>query len=167
MEPRIETISPIQLVGKRMHMTLADNKTPDLWRAFMPYRQKVAHRVNEGMVYEVILYEGGFNPAAFHIHSLFEKWAAAEVHKVETLPDGMEHFLLPGGTYAVFQHKGPAHTFGQTARFIYGVWLPRSNYRLDDRPHFNRLPEGYRPDDPEAEEEVWIPVRAGNSLQNG
>ena len=70
----------------------------------------------------------------------------------------MEPFDLPGGTYAVFEHRGPAAAFPATARQIYGVWLPGSGYRLDARPHLAVMGPGYRPDDPDAVEEVWVPV---------
>ena len=44
-------------------------------------------------------------------------------------------------------------------KHIFGRWLPQSEYELDDREHFELLPEGYSPVDPEAEEEVWIPIK--------
>lgn len=44
-------------------------------------------------------------------------------------------------------------------RYIFGTWLPASGYVLDDRPHFEVLGPGYRPDDPEAEEDIFIPIR--------
>lgn len=71
----------------------------------------------------------------------------------------MEVFTLPEGKYAVFIHKGPASTFMQTLTYIYETWLPESPYVIDDRPHFERLQEGYHPADAEAEEEVWVPIR--------
>jgi AraC family transcriptional regulator len=36
-------------------------------------------------------------------------------------------------------------------------WLPQSSQRLATRPHFEVLGEHYRPMDPQAREEVWIP----------
>jgi AraC family transcriptional regulator len=62
--------------------------------------------------------------------------------------------------YAVFTHRGPASTFARTAGYIYGVWLPASDYMLDARPHLAVMGPDYDPQDPEAEEEVWVPVRA-------
>jgi AraC family transcriptional regulator len=43
--------------------------------------------------------------------------------------------------------------------YIFGEWLPNSSYELDTREHFEILSEGYRPDDRDAEEEIWIPIR--------
>ncbi|MEO0528391.1 MAG: GyrI-like domain-containing protein, partial [Bacteroidota bacterium] len=73
-------------------------------------------------------------------------------------PMGMETYTISGGTYAVFVHKGPASTFGNTMGYIFNVWMPKSGYRLDGREHFEILTETYRPNDPDAKEEVWVPV---------
>jgi AraC family transcriptional regulator len=37
--------------------------------------------------------------------------------------------------------------------------LPNSAYELDDREHFELLGEKYKNNDPNSEEEIWIPIR--------
>ena len=71
----------------------------------------------------------------------------------------MEAFELPGGLYAVFEYKGKASEATDTFEYIFYDWLPKSKYDLDDRPHFEILGEKYKTDDPESEEEIWIPVK--------
>jgi AraC family transcriptional regulator len=71
----------------------------------------------------------------------------------------MEKFILPAGAYAVFLHKGGPATGQQTFQYIFGTWFPQSEYRLDDRPHFEILGEKYSNTSPDSEEEIWIPVR--------
>jgi len=92
----------------------------------------------------------------------FEKWAAVEVSDHSDIPPGMEPYTLQGGKYAVFVHRGPASSFAKTSNYIFGVWLPHATYELDSREHFELLGATYRPDDPDAEEEVWIPIRQSN-----
>ena len=77
----------------------------------------------------------------------------------ENIPAGMNPFLLKGGLYAVFVHRGPASSGEKTFRYIFGIWLPASEYVIDDRPHFEILGEKYKHDDPDSEEEIWIPVK--------
>ena len=89
----------------------------------------------------------------------FEKWAVVEVSKIGDIPDGMETYRLNGGEYAVFIHNGPAMTFPKTMQYIFESWFPKSNYEFDDREYFEVLAEGYNPMDPEASEEVWIPIK--------
>jgi AraC family transcriptional regulator len=72
---------------------------------------------------------------------------------------GMESLILRGGKYAVFLHQGPANAFQSAFQHIFGNWLPNSEFDLDSREQFEILPPGYRPDDPNAEEEGWIPVK--------
>ncbi len=45
-------------------------------------------------------------------------------------------------------------------KYIFGSWLPESEYELDSREHFEVLPETYQPMNPKAREEVWIPIKA-------
>jgi AraC family transcriptional regulator len=66
---------------------------------------------------------------------------------------------LPEGLYAVFLHRGPATTGPKTFEYIFQTWLPASEYFLDHRPHFEILGTNYKNDDPDSEEEIWIPVK--------
>lgn len=95
----------------------------------------------------------------FTPETVFEKWAAVEVVNADAVPEGMQLFVLRGGHYAVFDHCGPPGEFAKTVDFIFGEWLPQSEWRLDDREHFEILPAGWRADDPNATEEVWIPLK--------
>ena len=72
----------------------------------------------------------------------------------------MEAFVIQGGSYAVFIHKGATDTFHKTAEFIFSVWLPNSKYELDNRKHFEIMKENYLgPNNPDSEEEVWVPIK--------
>lgn len=94
----------------------------------------------------------------FSPDTLFEKWAAVEVSSFSDLPHHMDTYSLEGGLYAVFVHQGPAHEAARTMHSIFGQWLPQSEYSLDNREYFEILPENYSPVDPDASEEIWIPV---------
>ena len=89
----------------------------------------------------------------------YTKWAAAEVSEGSPIPAGMAAYTIPSGLYAVFTYRGTAAAFGPVAGYIFGTWLPQSGYVLDARPQFDLLPPGYRPDDPAAEETIWVPIR--------
>ncbi len=157
MEPRIETLETKRLVGLRLTMSLSRNRTRELWQTFMPRRAEAkavgSHYISM-QVYDT--HRGDpFSPDAE-----FEKWAAVEVAEGETVPEGMEGYTLRGGQYAVFTHRGPASAALEVFHKIFGIWLPNSDYALDSREHFEVLPADYRPDDPEATEEIWIPIRS-------
>ena len=122
----------------------------------MPRRKEIQNIVGTDLysiqVYDP-LYFNAFNP-----HKEFEKWAAIEVNHFNTVPDEMETFVLAGGLYAVFLHKGLS-TDNSTFQYIYATWLPHAEYLLDDRPHFEILGAKYKNNDPHSEEEIWIPIK--------
>jgi AraC family transcriptional regulator len=160
MTPRISMLLPKKLIGKRIRMSLIDNKTPEVWRSFMPRRKEIKNNLNNDVismqVYDSLLY---FNQ--LDTNTSFDKWATVEVSDFDNVPKGMEIFELVGGQYAVFNYKGLS-TDTRIFQFIFGVWLPNSNYVLDNRPHFEVLGEKYKNNDPGSEEEIWIPIKAKN-----
>lgn len=157
MDFRIETIAPKLLAGKYAQLSLANNTTRELWRSFMQQRKEITNAVGTAL-YSMQLYDttyfAHFNPA-----NTFEKWAAIEVTRAEGLPAGIDAITLPGGLYAVFLYKGAASAGAKAFQYIFGTWLPASDYELDNRPHFELLGDKYKNDDPSSEEEIWIPIR--------
>lgn len=155
MIPVIKNTYERKLLGKRVNMSLAENKTPELWRSFMPVRNRIANTISSDLI-SMSVYPAGyfsdFNPA-----KMFDKWAAVEVSDFDDIPEGLETFILPAGLYAVFDYKGLSSD-PQIFQYIFGSWLPGSDYNLDNRPHFEILGEKYKNNDPDSEEEIWIPV---------
>lgn len=140
-----------------MRTSISNNRTRELWGNFMRRRNEVQDTVSNNRYSVQIYSEQYFNP--FHPDNEFDKWASMEVTNVNQVPEGMEVFNLASGLYAVFLHKGAVQTGPATFQYIFGTWLPSSGYLLDNRPHFEVLDERYRNDDPDSEEEIWIPVR--------
>jgi AraC family transcriptional regulator len=158
MNPIIKILPDKKLIGKRIKMSLADNKTTELWKSFMPRRREISNNVSTDL-FSMQVYDRSFDFRNFTPDTLFEKWAAIEVSDFRTVPNEMEPFELTGGLYAVFLHKGAASTGPKTFQYIFGTWLPNSAYLLDSRPHFEILGEKYKNEDPDSEEDIWIPVK--------
>jgi AraC family transcriptional regulator len=137
-------------------MSLADNKTGELWKSFMPRRREVTNNLTNDLISMQVYKPQHF--ADFKPTNEFEKWATVEVSDFENVPKEMDKFILPGGLYAVFDYKGSS-TDSSVFHYIFGTWLPNSDCLLDDRPHFEVLGEKYKNADPNSEEEIWIPVR--------
>ncbi len=157
MEPRFETIESTWVVGMCFPRSAGGNETARLWQRFMRRRGEVKRRSNANFLAMRVFHSSpgeSVTPT-----TPFDEWAVVEVSDIEDLPDGLDSYSLPGGAYAVFVHRGPASTFPETAGHAYGTWLPNSGYMLDDRPHLAVMGPDYRLDDPDAEEELWIPIR--------
>lgn len=157
MQPRIIKSSEKNLIGKKLRMTFANNRTLELWQSFMPRRKEIINKLSPEL-FSIQVYPPSFDFTGFNLNLEFVKWAAIEVPDFKTIPGGMETFTLPGGLYAVFHYKGLS-TETEIFRYIFGTWLPGSGYILDNGPHFEILGEKYRNNDPNSEEEIWIPVK--------
>jgi AraC family transcriptional regulator len=160
MDPKIETLQELKLVGMKAMMSFANNKTRELWQSFMP-RKKEITCVDGAELYSVEVYDPEFFKK-FNPNREFEKWAAVKVETIETMPANMESLTIPAGAYAVFHYKGKPSEGQKFYQFIYGQWLPSSEYELDNRPHFALMGEKYKGEDPESEEDIWIPVQKRN-----
>ena len=137
-------------------MCIADNKTGELWKSFISRRKEITNNLTSDFISMTIykpIYFLDFKPT-----NEFEKWAAVEVEDFKNVPADMEPFTLKSGLYAVFRYKG-LNTDHSIYKFIFGSWLPDSEYLLDDRPHFEILGAKYKNNDPSSEEDIWIPVK--------
>ena len=138
-------------------MSLNNDRTFELWRGFMPRRHEIKNMVGTNL-FSIQIFDSSFDFVNFSPEAEFKKWAAVEVSDPSVIPDGMKILLLEGGLYAVFIHRGSSKDGERTFRYIFEKWLPSSGYIIDNRPHFEILGEKYRNNDPDSEEEVWIPV---------
>ena len=156
MNPRIEKLEEKKLIGQNIKMSLTNNKTGQLWGQFAPRIKEIQHRSSEDKISMQIyppLYYKPFKPT-----NEFEKWATVEVNDFNNIPNGMKSFILKGGLYAVFDYKGSSSD-DSIFQYIFTEWLPNSNYIIDNRPHFEVLGPKYKNNDPNSEEEIWIPIK--------
>lgn len=156
--PKISILAQKVLIGKKLEMSYLNNRTVELWRSFMPRRKEIQNQVSSEL-YSMQIYNGVFNIQNFNPNDTFTKWAAIEVIDFEQIPEGMESYTLKGGLYAVFTHKGSSLDFQRTFQNIFDVWLPNSDYQIDDREHFELLGEKYKNESPDSEEDIWIPIK--------
>uniref|UniRef100_UPI0035C83DDC GyrI-like domain-containing protein n=1 Tax=Aurantibacter sp. TaxID=2807103 RepID=UPI0035C83DDC len=136
-----------------------NNKTMELFKRFMPLKKTIPNTLNTD-VFALQVYKKFTDLKDISPDTIFKKHALVEVSNFENTPEQMEHFNLETGLYAVFIHKGTTQQFYNTWHSIFTEWLPNSKYQLDQRPHFEVLPEGYNPNSEENIEEVWIPIKS-------
>lgn len=158
--PEIIQSDAKMLVGKKLQISLVNNLTSYLWRSLLKERNLISHAVSTDLISLQVYPRNYFTE--FSPLTEFEKWAVVEVASFENIPKGMETMCLVKGTYAVFNYQGSSK---DTAIFeyIFSQWIPQSQYVLDDRPHFELLGAKYKNNDPNSEEQIWIPVKEKNS----
>ena len=155
-EPRIEIFPQTRLIGQKTRMSLVDNRTRELWQSFRS-RQAEIQGVAGPELYSIEQY-----PSDYHQHfnpqREYVKWAAIRVDEGSEAPDGMEVLHIPAGKYAVFHYKGLPSQASSTYQYIYGSWVPQSDFALDHRPHFAIMGDKYLGEHPDSEEDLWIPI---------
>jgi AraC family transcriptional regulator len=158
MEPRIEMLAEKKLIGKNIHMSIAKDRTFELWSSFMPERKNMKNVIDSDLI-SMQVYDQGFDFKDFTPDIEFEKWATVEVSDHRYIPDGMSAYTLRGGLYAVFHYKGRPSNFAEAFKYIFYNWFPASPYEVDQREHFEILGDKYKNDDPDSEEDIWVPIK--------
>lgn len=153
IQPKIIEITEKKLVGISLEMSMAENKTAQLFQTFMPRRNEIKNRLNP-FVFDLQEYPPNyfqqFNPKA-----KFRKYALAEVSRFADIPKKMQQFVLPRGKYAVFNGYFDNRIF----EYIYSEWLPHSGFVVDKRPHFDILDENQKSGNVKNHQDIYIPVK--------
>ncbi|WP_444895369.1 AraC family transcriptional regulator [Microbulbifer sp. SSSA005] len=153
MEPQIISRPAMQLVGVAQEYDHENLSLPKLWSAFRPYRDKIPNRISDESfgIYEC------YEEADDEIQ--FKYVCCAPVADLTQVPEGMVARELPEQLYAKFVHRGSITTLEQTLKYIWGSWLPKSNYDYIERPDFELYPPRYQVTSPTAEMFLHIPVK--------
>ncbi|MCW7491671.1 GyrI-like domain-containing protein [Leptospira sp. 2 VSF19] len=156
MNSEIIQVDQKTIVGMKLEMSLLENQTPGLWQKFMPKLNSISNRLDNHLISMTIYpsdYFQNFNPS-----NRFKKWAGIEVSKAATLFDELEIIKIPSGLYVRFLYQGLPSQAGPFYQSIFQEWLPKSGYKLDNRPHFELMGDKYKNNDPSSEEMIYIPV---------
>ena len=137
-------------------MSFANYRISELWKNFGPRQKEITNNLTNDLISLAVYEPTHFTD--FKPTNEFERWATIEVPDYNSVPANMETFDLPGGLYAVFDYKG-SNSDNSIFQYIFEKWLPNSEYILDNRPHFEVLGDKYKNNDPNSEEEIWIPIK--------
>ena len=154
-QPIIRIFPATKFIGKNLSFTYSNYRAFELWSSFMPRRNEIKN------AFGIELYNIQINPENFDFqpNTPFVKWAAVAVANFDFVPNGMEIVEVPEGLYAVFQYQGDQSNAASFFNAIYTEWLPNSEYELDHRPQFEILGAKYKTNNPNSEEEIWIPIQ--------
>ncbi|WP_342424567.1 AraC family transcriptional regulator [Paenibacillus sp. FSL E2-0178] len=77
----------------------------------------------------------------------------------ENADNNLPVHTLPPARYLRFLHRGPSAEVSATYKYIYGVFLPRTDYRLNLTYEFEYYGKDYLgPDNPNSVSEIYIPL---------
>ncbi len=152
MEPEIVTRSEVKVIGIARQYQEEDLDIETLWSAFRPNVYQITNRVGcdaFGIYEEYHESENGVG---------FSYICSVEVSDFDDVPEGMIARTIPEHLYAVFRHKGPMSFLPETLKYIWGSWLPKSNYDYVEKPDFELYAPGTQPEDPDKILFLYIPV---------
>ncbi|MBN2726662.1 AraC family transcriptional regulator [Candidatus Mcinerneyibacteriota bacterium] len=156
MEPKIVYMEPFKVVGIEKETTLKNNTIPQMWADFNPRAREVSHQKTPSVCYGICEYK---DLDEFTDETPFNVLVSVEVTEFDHIPHGMVSREMPAQKYAVFTHKGPVATLGETYDEIYKRWFPRSDFVFAEKDDFERYDHRFRHDDPEHSElDIYIPV---------
>ena len=152
MKATIKNIDIMHLVGMKSVMHQGEYaRIIELWKRFMPRKNEIKHIKNNTFI--ALQSYNDFN----NFEKPFDIYALVESSEVEDIPAGMQSFIIPSGTYAVFLHKGM--NAAATYQSIMTEWLPTSGYEIDCRPHFQVMGEKYKQGSSDSEEDFYVPIK--------
>jgi len=84
---------------------------------------------------------------------------AIQVESLEVIPIEMTAKILPASKYAVFTHRGFAHTVSETITAAYESWLALAGLEANNYYDFEYYDDRFVPDSEDSVIDVYIPVK--------
>lgn len=126
-DPLISDRPKLRLTGLAYHGDNANFELAALWRSLMQQKHLIPFQRSPQQTYGLWRY-----PANFQTHREFDYLAGVELVKVDGVPSCFSTAELKACQYAHFEHIGALKNIRQTYIYIYGEWLPQSQYQLTD-----------------------------------
>lgn len=133
--PEILQLPKKRIVGYEYKTSIQDEQyyadIPGFYLDFgqQQYYEQISHKVAPNMAYGI--------STNFQEDGQFSFIVGEEVETFEQqLEKGFIQLEIPEGRYAEFTLNSTAEGIQNTRRYIYGIWLPNSNYQRDTGPDF-------------------------------
>ncbi len=158
IEPRFEEREEFVIAGYRRHTREGFEVIGESWFELKSSLAAI-ERKNAHTMYGFEDYSEEFcsEPLSFYY------MAGVEVGKDTPLPEGMDRKVVPKAKYAVFTVNGNNANgeIGQAFQYIYSVWLPNSEYCIDENAlfDFEYYDERWDCQFGAAQMDIYVPVR--------
>jgi predicted transcriptional regulator YdeE len=158
IEPRFEEREEFLIAGYRKHTREGFHVIGEAWHALKSNMDSI-ERTNTHTMYGFEDYSEEFSadPLSFFY------MAGVEVDKDTPLPEGMDRKVVPKSRYAVFTVNGNNANgeIGKAFYYIYFIWLPNSEYCIDENAllDFEYYDERWDCQFGAAQMDIYVPVR--------
>ena len=158
MEPRFEEREEFVIAGYRKHTKDGFHVIGESWFELKNSLDAI-ERKNGHTMYGFEDYSEGFCPEPLSFYYM----AGVEVEKDTPLLEGMYRKVVPRAKYAVFTVNGNNANgeIGEAFKYIYFVWLPNSEYCIDENAlfDFEYYDERWDCQFGAAQMDIYVPVR--------
>jgi AraC family transcriptional regulator len=150
IEPRIEKLGPLTVVGLARQQSLAHTQAiPGQWQQFMTMYEEIDNKADPIPVSVTTGMDGEGN---------FSYLTGVVVSSAGSPPKGLVAQSVPAQTYAVFTHSGHVSEIAKTYIAIWDQWIPRSGKVVSDGPWLEKHLPTFNPRTGLGGIEIWIPV---------
>lgn len=155
---QIKTIEPFEIIGFSTKSTFSDDgrKTSLLWQKFLPLKMtnNLLAKENVYSVSKPLDANFSFENKNSKVEKIIGINASSEKLAI------FDSFMIDGGQYGIFCHRGRADRFSETLKTIVTNVLPSEGYTYDKmRNRFEILTVDYCPTDENATETIWVPIK--------
>ena len=157
-EPTFKTKQAFKVVGVERY---TENGIPDIreaWDEVGKRFMEIKNLQTPPVAYGIEDYSRDFDMNAGGFPKYYYL-SGFEVNDTADIPAGMKVKEVPEANYAVFNYQGPMGNLHDFFGYIYGQWMPASEYKMDNRLSldFERYPEKMT-DMQNANLEIWVPI---------
>lgn len=160
LSPEIVMLEPKYIAGFRFCMSIENNNTINMWEKLNAQLVKQNYISMNNNRYSI--YETGdtCSQNTFNKNSEATLFIGIETTPDNHVPKGMKLKEISGGKYSKFIHKGTVENLIYTYYYIWGIWLPNSNFQLDDRDDLECYTEKFLGAENEASQiEIYFPLK--------
>ncbi|WP_028545407.1 effector binding domain-containing protein [Paenibacillus taiwanensis] len=157
-KPFITNLAAVDIVGYEYMTTLQHEAyyqdIPGFYHHFgeQQYYLHIPNQAAPGMAYGI--------SCRFQDDGQFSFIVGEAVHPSDVkLTKGLIRYRLPEGLYAEFKVHGHADEVQHTRRYIYGTWLPNSNYERLEGPDFEITDVGQSRYPDQMKMSIYIPIQ--------
>jgi predicted transcriptional regulator YdeE len=152
MEPKIINRDSFKVAGISMHVTPQNNNTENystIWKDFESYHDQLKANSADKAYYGVQTQSE---------EGAFDYLAGMAIKDITTIAEGLTVLEIPAARYAVFECS--VDGIGKTYQFIFGQWLPLSQYEISGSSSaFEQYPPENEQDAPVL---IHIPIKDKN-----
>jgi len=124
VEGREIKIAGIECLSTMEDELLGNSVVPKLWEKFLLHKKEIKNIINQDIVYGI-----GIND---NLSKKLRYSACCEVNSLEDVPKRMRGRSINLRRKAIFKHLGTDTKIYDSFNYIFGVWLPNSEYELED-----------------------------------